>query len=105
MSKHQSGDIGGLTGTGVGSAVNVEALEDIVAVVGGTFVGTYSIEGSMDGTTFYALTDVFGNSLAGLTAGVAAQLPAGLKEVRLNCTAFTSGSIDGAVGGLDRDLR
>lgn len=105
MSRHFSGDIGGITSVATGAEVNVETLEAVMVVVGGTFVATYSVEGSVDGTTFFALSDIHGNSLAGLTAGVAAQLPAGLKAVRLDVTAFTSGSVDGGVGGLDADLR
>lgn len=106
MSKHFSTSVGGLTGTGTSSTPgNVENLEHVLVVVGGTFVATYTVEGTLDGTTYGPVQDIHGNDLSGLSAPIGRQLPAGYKLIRLNVTAFTSGQVDGDVGGLDTDLR
>jgi hypothetical protein len=106
MSKHTSIALGDMDAVEVSPNVgNVESLEAVVAVAAGTFVATYSIEGSIDGTTWAAVSDIHGNSLAGLTAPTARQLPVGYKQIRMNCTAYTSGTITGSVGGLDADVR
>lgn len=105
MGKQRSIALDDLTATGATAGVSVKDFESLIIVVGGTFVGTYTIEGSMDGTNFAALTDTYGTSLAGLTAARAAQLPAGLTQVRVDCTAYTSGTIESDAGGIDADLK
>ena len=105
MSKHVARALTDLGAVAISAGGNVEALEHVMIMIGGTFVGTYSVEGSVDGTTFAAMSDIHGNSLAGLTAPTTRQLPVGLNAVRVNCTAYTSGTIESDVGGLDADLR
>lgn len=105
MSRYFSYALDDLTATGASSAASVEALDVVCVAVTGTFTATYSIEGSIDGTNFAAASDIHGNSLAGLTAPTAVQMPAGYKQLRVNCTAFTSGTIESDVGGKDDDLR
>lgn len=105
MAKHMYQVLGTVSSQAAGTAANVENLDPVCVNIFGTFVGTYTVEGSVDGTNFEALLDYFGNSLAGKTAALWAQLPAGLKAVRINCTAYTSGDIEGAVGGIDKTLK
>lgn len=105
MSKHYSNALGDCDEVEVGTAANCENLDPVCINVYGTFVGTFTVEGSVDGTNFSTLLDYFGNSLAGKTAPLWAQLPAGLKSVRINCTAYTSGTISANVGGMDKTLK
>jgi hypothetical protein len=105
MSKHYANALGQVGAVETGTSANCENLDPVCINVYGTFVGTYTIEGSVDGTNFSPLLDIFGNSLAGLTAPTWAQLPAGLKSVRLDMTAWTSGAADANVGGMDKTLK
>jgi len=108
MSKHMYGLTSETDAVEISSAVNVENLDPVCVNVyeeTASFVGTFTVEGSVDGTNFAALDDIFGNSLAGLTAVAWYQLPAGLKKVRINQTATTSGGIVMAAGGIDKTLK
>lgn len=105
MSKFRTIALSDLTGTGQSTAANVSDLDVLHITVGGTFVGTYTVEGSTDGTNFAAIVDINANSLTGLTAPTTAQLPAGLRSVRVNCTAYTSGTIESDVSGHNQQLR
>ena len=66
------------------------------AQITGTWVGTITFEGTVDGTNWVAINGVFaGTSTPGSTItanGVVRLTPGGLTSIRLNMTAFTSGS-------------
>lgn len=95
-------DLGSLTTTGAGTAVDVSHLENLAVMIGGTFVGTVDIEASFDaGATF---VPVPGN-LSGATAPVAAAVPFRAQQVRANVTAFTSGTIEVKASGEDTDVK
>lgn len=108
MSKQLYGLSSEVNAVEISSAVNVENLDPVCVNLyeeTAALVGTMSIEGSVDGTNFAAMDDIFGNSLAGLTAAGWYQLPAGLKSVRVNMTAWTSGGAILAAGGIDKTLK
>lgn len=73
------------------TAVDVSVCEDAQIFVGGTFVGTYSVMESADGTAFTA-------HQAAKTAGDIFALQTGTRKVKITCTAYTSGTIVSRVG-------
>ena len=58
----------------------------------GTFVGTYDVELSIDGTNFSKYS-------TGKTAPTFLDIPAA-RKARINVTAWTSGTIEWRVGGI-----
>ncbi len=83
------------------TAVDVSRFETASVYVSGTFVATYSIMESGDGTNFAA-------THTGKTAGGIFELSKSTKQVKITATAWTSGTIVSHVGGRDdekRDLR
>lgn len=74
--------------------VDVQDLENVEVSVSGTFVATVSVEFTFDGTNYAP-------AAAALTAPGRVALPVRCRGWRLNCTAFTSGSIVGRSGGRD----
>ncbi len=108
MSKHFNALTSEVGSVAVSTSINVEHLDPVCVNLyeeTASLVATMSIEGSVDGTNFASLLDIFGNSLAGLTVPTWAQLPAGLKKVRVNMTAWTSGGAILAAGGIDKTLK
>lgn len=102
MGKPNFLDLGSLTGTGAGTAFDISHLESIACLIGGTFVGTVDIEVSFDaGTTFVALP----SPLGGATAPVVGDVGVRAQQIRANCTAFTSGTIEVKAAGEDADVR
>jgi len=89
-----------LTAISISDPIDVSHLESWDALLGGTFVGTASIEVSFDGVAFVAHPD-------GAAKSAPIIVPGGMraKQVRLNCTAFTSGSLEFHVSGSDTDNR
>ena len=85
------------TGTGIGRPSDVSEMVDKNIQVGGTFIATYSIEGVLDELLldeFVALPN-----LAGLTGVVLLPMLEGIRRIRVNITAHTSGQIEVFVGG------
>jgi len=91
--------MGDLTGIDVTDAIDVSGMEHFAVTVGGTFVGTYSVEVSQDGTTFVAHPDATDKTAPFVLA--VSDNP--YKEVRVNCTAHTSGTLKNLLGGRDED--
>lgn len=64
--------------------------------VGGTWVGTLTFEASLDGTTWYAINAVSASTSQPQSTttvnGLYRATPAGTQQMRVNMTAFTSGS-------------
>ena len=87
-------NLGSLTSQTAGTAVDISELDSVGVAVGGTFNATYSVEVSFDGSTFVAHPD-----FAGLTAAKSGALGFVAKQVRLNVTAYTSGTVTGGGGG------
>ena len=69
----------------IGSAQNVEELGSLAAQVSGTFVATMQLEGSLDGSTWNTI-------IADITTTGFHAIDPILKAVRINTTAYTSGS-------------
>lgn len=93
VGKLRESSLGSLTAVANGTPVYIGDLVDCVAGVGGTFVGTWSLKVSFDGGTTYVQFD------SG-TAAKVVTLPR-CSYARLDCTAFTSGTIVGGFGGTD----
>lgn len=91
-------DLGAVAAT---AGVDMSALEDAAVMVGGTFVGTYSVELSFDnGATWVPHPDHTGETAPKVCViGMRAQ------QVRVNCTAYTSGTLESNLGGTDDDLK
>jgi hypothetical protein len=97
MANQRSASLGSLTAPGVSATVaDTTDGETLDVYISGTFVGTVVTEASADGTNFAPVA-------AGLTAPGIVRVPATAKKVRLNVTAFTSGTIVGHVGIEDND--
>lgn len=91
-------DLGSFTGTGPGTAVDVGYLEQLAGLIGGTFVGTIDIEASFDGgTTFVPIP-----GLDGQTAPTIVDIPFRCDQIRGNCTAYTSGTIEAQASGSNQ---
>lgn len=69
-----------------------------IQIVGGTFSGTITFEGSVDAITFSALLMAPIGGTAGVTTATAAGIwrasAVGLQAVRARCSAYTSGGVD-----------
>jgi len=88
-------NVAGVDATGTGNTDAVEYHRFCVnsgIQVFGTFVGTYDVELSIDGTNFSKFA-------TGKTAPEFIALPAA-RKARLAVTAFTSGAIKWRVGGV-----
>lgn len=89
--------------TGNGTAITVAepgegAMEQIVCQVSGTFVGTVTFEGTVDGTNWVAIgmTSLADNSSVATTATAPILVKCNLKgltQVRARVSAYTSGAI------------
>ena len=82
--------------------VDISHLEDYTVMIGGTFVGTLSIELSFDGGTTWVVHPDMSAKTAPVVVphgGIRTQL------LRANCTAYTSGTPKVLVSGTDTDVR
>lgn len=92
MAKKRNRTDGSVTATGVICTIDMDAYDHLGTLVGGTFVGTVAVQVSNDGVTWVALG-------AAVTApATTVQLDCPFKFARLNCTAYTSGTIVGQLG-------
>lgn len=88
---------GSVTATGVICQLGTEDMDlPIGALVGDTFVGTVLVEVSYDPEATSPTWVPFGSSL---TAPGTAKIDIPVKAVRLRCSAYTSGTIVGGLGG------
>jgi len=95
-------DLAGLTAGALNAdliaAVDVSVFREVTVQVGGTFVGTLTLQGSLDGVTFSPVVAV---PVAGgvLTTTVTASgmwiIPVSFKWLRVRMTAYTSGTATG----------
>lgn len=95
MGKYYSKDFANITSQANNAAIDVSQLTDgSNVIVYGTFTGTVSVQWSHNGTDFVDYSTA-------LTApGYKEKIPS-CKALRLNCSAYTSGTIKGAVFGAD----
>lgn len=98
MSKPEFGNFANLTATGETAAKDVSHLEEVAVCVGGTFVGTCGVEVSFDGSTW-----VPHPTLTGKTAPFSGAIGFRCKQIRMDCSAYTSGTIQSAYSGSDTD--
>lgn len=85
-----------LTGTGQNAGVDVSDLETASYWVFGTFVGTVQMQVSPDGTNWV-------DEGSPVSAAARISIPQEAKQARLDCTAYTSGTIESAITGIDDD--
>lgn len=90
-------DLGSITAT---DAIDVEHVENTAVIIGGTFTGTVSLQISFDGSTW-----INHPTINGKTAAFAGTVGFRCKALRMNCTAYSSGTIKTAVSGDDEDRR
>ena len=101
MGKARFVNLGDLASTTNTTAVDVSELESVAVAVGGTFVGTFSIEVSFDeGVTFIPHA-----SGTGKTAPFVLDLGMRVQQVRVDCTAYTSGTMNCGLSGTDEDRK
>ena len=98
MPSFQTRALADLGGTGQNAGVHVGDLETADVWVVGTFVGTLQVQVSPDGTNWV-------NEGSALTAPGKISIPKAAKQVRGDCTAYTSGTIEMVVTGVDDDLK
>lgn len=96
MPRLQSVTLDDLTSVATTAAVSIASMETKDMYVMGTFVGTCQPQVSPDGTNWLDVG-------AALTAPAIVALPSGALFARLDCTAYTSGTISSAVTGRDED--
>ena len=96
MSKHSVATAVALGSVTTNAAIDVSNSENSSYWVCGTFVGTVKLQVSPDGTNWV-------DSGSAVTAPAIIAIPRAAKFARLNCTAWTSGSIEGFVTTVDED--
>lgn len=83
--------------TGAGITRDVGSYKSIAVQLSGTFVGTIMLQASNDGVTWYSVVGASsgGNSqaVANLSTPELVTLPASFRYFRVDCTAYTSGTI------------
>lgn len=95
MSRYYQEALADITSAAANAAsADVSANERLMLCVSGTFVGTVQAEVSADGTEF----SKYGTAL---TAPGVVEITGPCKNVRANCTAFTSGTIKSRLSGID----
>jgi len=99
MSKQRSVALGALTAIAVGTGKDISDGETADVWVSGTFVGTVLVQASPDGTNWVTVAN------GSLTAPGVVPIPTSAKQVRINCTAYTSGTITGTAALRDAELR
>lgn len=80
-------DLEDITAAGPNTDIDVSDYPRTAVQIYGTFVATVAVEISLDGSTFAP----FG---AALTAPGIVEVPIAARRLRLNATAFTSGTIE-----------
>jgi len=98
MSRFQARPLADITSQAANAGVEVSDFESATAWVLGTFVGTVQMQISPDGTNWV-------NSGSAVTAVATIAIPDTAKQVRFDCTAYTSGTIEGVVTGRDVERR
>lgn len=92
------------TGTGNGSNFAVSGYGTCIFGVTGTFVGTITFEGTIDGTNWFAIncTQMGANSIGSTatTTGLYRSTVSGLTTVRARVSSFVSGSITVAANAI-----
>lgn len=78
------------------ASADVSSMEKLMLAISGTFVGTVQAEVSVDGTKF----SKYGTAL---TAPGVVEIASPCKKVRANCTAYTSGTIESRLSGVDQN--
>lgn len=91
------------TAQGVGEFFDVRAWDFVVFQVSGTFTGTVTFQGTLNGQNWGTVQVTKMDDGTGVTTAAAAGLfqlrCAGLADVRANITAYTDGAITVAVRG------
>lgn len=91
---------GALTGTGAGDTYKFrkggkEYPRDLLVQTTGDLSGTFHVEMSApDANTWTQLTDIDGTQLQYTNNVVLRLVPVGLADVRVNCSAYTSGTLN-----------
>lgn len=96
--KFRGASLGSLTAVSNGTGVSILDLDKAAVNVSGTFVGTWAVQVSFDGGTTYV------NHTTGTTAQTVTITDALAGHVRLICSAYTSGTIVGYLGGRNLAL-
>jgi hypothetical protein len=91
----RQGSIAVPTSVVAGAAQDISDLTNVKVDLGGAMSATYAIEYSEDNTHFV--------SAGSLTAAGEVSVPDCAKQVRVNCTAYVSGTPVGAFGGTHYD--
>lgn len=78
----------------VGRAENVFRFRDKTVQVHGTFVATLQLEGSIDGSEYFAVG-------APVSAAGAVRVPETVEFLRIRTTAYTSGEPQAVFAGFD----
>lgn len=89
-----------LTSTTETDPLDVGHLENVSVVVGGTFAGTWELQVSPDGILWVPHA-----TITGKTAPFADAIGYRVKQVRLSCSVYSSGTIESFITGDDEDLR
>lgn len=91
---------GALTATGTIGPYQPIAKSPFNIFITGTFVGAIALERSLDGTTYTAVTspDLSAQAIFTAPATFTVTEPDAAVLYRLNCTAYTSGTINGSIG-------
>jgi len=96
MAKQRSTAMADIGAVAANAAVSVEDLESADVYVFGTFVATAQVQESPDGTNFV-------NVGSALTAAGKVAISKSAKSVRVDVTAYTSGTVKSAAAGRDDD--
>lgn len=100
MSAIRHGTLASIVSQAAYPEVDVSDLAHVVVAVGGTFVATVAIQISMDGVYWITPTD-----MTPLNAAGHYDVPPGVKFVRANATAFTSGIVKVTYEGEEENIR
>jgi len=82
------------TAVGVGRAENVFRFRDKYVQAHGTFVATVQVEGTIDGSDYFAVGGP-------VSAPAVVPVPETVEFVRVRTVAFTSGEPKAVLGGFD----
>jgi len=96
MGKFSSRPLADLAAVAVNAGINVSDLETADMWVTGTFVATAQVQLSPDNVSWI-------DEGAALTAPGRVSIPKAAKFVRVSCTAYTSGTVESDVTGVDDD--
>jgi hypothetical protein len=94
MSMLRSFSLGDRAAQETGTAVEVSDLEDINLTFTGTFTATLKLMGSADGVKFAQVG-------ADVTGAASVSVTGRWKQLRLDCSAYTSGTASGRGSGGD----